>query len=190
MRSLVSAIRGFYDWSTASTRRVDNRTPSPKTRQIHRIHGIGDRGSVAVSFLNLPLTNQTDHPEFWPVFPAIVLTHNYVSTAVLPSPRCTPLNGRFKQETASAHALGRTDYGPAENANLHFRLAHNQHNYVSTAVLPSPRCTPLNGRFKQETASAHALGRTDYGPAENANLHFRLAHNQFYPAHAHLPFPA
>ena len=61
-----------------------------KTRQIHRIHGIGDHGSVAFSFLNLPLTHQTDHPEFWPVFYAIVLTHNYVSTAVLPSPRCAP----------------------------------------------------------------------------------------------------
>ena len=73
---------------------VDNRTSSPKTRQIHRIHGIGDRGSVAFSLLNLPLTHQTDHPEFWPVFSAIVLTHNYVSTAVLPSPRCAPRNGR------------------------------------------------------------------------------------------------
>ena len=72
---------------------VDNRTSSSKTRQIHRIHGIGDRGSVAFSFLNLPLTYQTDHPELWPVFSAIVLTHNYVSTsrtAVLPSPRCVP----------------------------------------------------------------------------------------------------
>ena len=55
-----------------------------------RMHGIGDRGSVAFSFLNLPLTHQTDHPEFWPVFSAIVLTHNYVSTAVLPSPICAP----------------------------------------------------------------------------------------------------
>ena len=69
---------------------VDNRTSSSKTRQIHRIHGIGDRGSVAFSFLNLPLTHQTDHPEFWPVFSALDLTHNYVSTAVLPSPRCAP----------------------------------------------------------------------------------------------------
>ena len=69
---------------------VDNRTSSPKTRQIHRVHGIGDRGSVAFSFLNLPLTHQTDDPEFWPVFSAIVLTHNYVSTAVLPIPRCAP----------------------------------------------------------------------------------------------------
>ena len=69
---------------------VDNRTSSSKMRQIHRIHGIGDRGSVAFSFLSLPLAHETDHPEFWPVFSAIVLTHNYVSTAVLPSPRCAP----------------------------------------------------------------------------------------------------
>ena len=90
MRSGVSAIRVFSDKSTTSARGVDNRTSSSKTRQIHRIHGIGDCGSVAFSFLNLPLTHQTDHPEFWPVFSAIVLTHNYVSTAVLPSPRCAP----------------------------------------------------------------------------------------------------
>ena len=46
MRSGVSAIRVFSDKSTTSARGVDNRTSSSKTRQIHRIHGIGDRGSV------------------------------------------------------------------------------------------------------------------------------------------------
>ena len=33
------------------------------------------------------LTHQTDHPKFWPVFSAIVLTHN-VSAAMLPSAIC------------------------------------------------------------------------------------------------------
>ena len=58
---MVSAIRIFFDWSTASARGVDNRTSSPKTRQIHRIHGIGDRGSVAV-FLESSINSSNGSP--------------------------------------------------------------------------------------------------------------------------------
>ena len=38
---------------------IDNCTSPPKTRHIHRVHWIGDRGSVAVSFENLPSTHQS-----------------------------------------------------------------------------------------------------------------------------------
>ena len=92
---------------------VDNRTSSSITRQIHRIHGIGDHGSIAFSFLNLPLTHQTDHPEFWPVFSAIVLTH-----IIMSAPLCCQVQ---------------------DARHLHFRLAHNQfypaHAHLSVSCL-------------------------------------------------------